>query len=142
MAGNIYNVEINMLSVINSLEDGPADRAESSYNGSLVLEGEERLKLSYEEKTDGGKMSTEIYLRDNRVVVKRKGAIVSDMVFAEGKKNTSIYSIPPHSFDMTVECTRLKVKLDGLNGRIDMLYKMDIGGDARSARMRIIWNLT
>lgn len=142
MISNTYNVDINMLSVINSEEDGPADRSENTYSGTLVTEGEGRLLLSYSEKTEGGEMQTEIYLREGRVIVKRRGAIVSDMVFAEGKKNTSVYSIPPHSFDMTIECSRLKVKLDGLSGRIDMLYKMNVGGDERSARMRIIWNLT
>jgi uncharacterized beta-barrel protein YwiB (DUF1934 family) len=83
---------------------------------------------------------TEIHILDGRVVVKRRGAIVSDMVFAEGKRNTSVYSIPPHSFDMTIDCRRLKIKTGERDGRVDMLYKMEIGGEARSARMRIIWN--
>ena len=136
-----YNVNINMLSVINGDNDGDMERNESDHAGSLVCDGEGKMTLAYSEKTEGGPMSTEIHLRDGRVVVKRRGAIVSDMVFSEGKKNTSVYSIPPHSFDMTVECRRLKVKIMEDNGRIDMLYKMEIGGEARSARMRIIWNL-
>jgi uncharacterized beta-barrel protein YwiB (DUF1934 family) len=62
------------------------------------------------------------------------------MVFSEGKRNTSLYTIPPHSFDMTVECRRLKAQVGEREGRIDLLYKMEIGGEARGARMRIVWN--
>ena len=136
----IYDVKIDMLSVINTDgSDGDVDRSENTYNGKLeVLDG--RLRLTYSERTEGGEMATEIHVLDGRVVVKRRGAIVSDMVFAEGRRSTSVYSIPPHSFDMTVDCRRLKIKLGDREGRVDMLYKMEIGGEARSARMRIIWN--
>ena len=137
----IYDVKIDMLSVINTDgSDGDVDRSENTYNGKLeVLDG--RLRLTYSERTEGGEMATEIHVLDGRVVVKRRGAIVSDMVFSEGKRSTSVYSIPPHSFDMAVDCRRLKIKLGSdREGRVDMLYKMEIGGEARSARMRIIWN--
>ena len=134
-----YDVDINILSVITTDGSSDEERAESDYKGTLAVSGD-KLCLSYSEKTDGGEMNTEIHLRDGRVVVKRRGAIVSDMVFAEGKKNTSVYSIPPHSFDMTVECRRLKAQIGEREGRVDLLYKMEIGGEARGARMRIIWN--
>ena len=138
----IYNIKINMLSVISTDGglSGDTERSESDHEGSLAVSDEGRVRLSYSERTEGGEVETEIHVLPGRVVVKRRGAIVSDMVFAEGKRNTSIYSIPPHSFDMTVECRHLKVKTDGISGKVDMLYKMDIGGEARSARMRIIWN--
>lgn len=135
------DIKVNMLSVINS-DDAPAggdDRSECTYDGKLETL-EDRVLITYSERTEGGEMSTEIHVLDGRVVVKRRGAIVSDMVFAEGKRSTSLYSIPPHSFDMTVDCRRLKIKLGEGEGRVDMLYKMEIGGEARSARMRIIWN--
>ena len=115
------------------------ERAESDYKGTLTVAGD-KLCLSYSERTEGGEMRTEIHLCEGRVVVKRRGAIVSDMVFSEGKRNTSVYSIPPHSFDMTVECRRLKAQIGESEGRVDLLYKMEIGGEARGARMRIIWN--
>jgi hypothetical protein len=41
---------------------------------------------------------------------------------------------------MTVECRRLKSQVGEREGRIDLLYKMEIGGEARGARMRIVWN--
>lgn len=137
----IYNVKINMLSVIGTDGglSGDTERSETNHDGTLTVE-DGRLCLSYSERTEGGEVESEIHVLSGRVVVKRRGAIVSDMVFAEGKRNTSIYSIPPHSFDMSVECRHLKVKIDGIGGKVDMLYKMEIGGEARSARMRIIWN--
>ena len=137
----IYDVNINMLSVISTdgAPGGDEDRTEGDHEGRLTV-SEDRLVLTYSESTEGGKVFSEIHVLDGRVVVKRRGAILSDMVFAEGKRNTSVYSIPPHSFDMTVECRRLKIKLGEREGRVDMLYKMEIGGEARSARMRIIWN--
>ena len=134
-----YDVDINILSVISTVGSSDEERGESDYKGTLT-ESEGRLCLSYSEKTEGGEMRTEIHLCDGRVVVKRRGAIVSDMVFSEGKRNTSLYTISPHSFDMTVECRRLKAQLGEREGRIDLLYKMEIGGEARGARMRIIWN--
>ena len=138
---NVYDVKINMLSVI-STEGvvGDEDRSEGDHEGTLTVAEGGKICLRYSERTEGGSLTTEIHVLDGRVVVKRRGAIVSDMVFSEGKKNTSIYSIPPHSFDMTIECRRLKIKLGDGEGRVDMLYKMEIGGEARSARMRIKWN--
>ena len=135
----IYDVDINILSVISSVGSSDEERAESDYKGTLTVAGD-KLCLSYSERTEGGEMRTEIHLCEGRVVVKRRGAIVSDMVFSEGKRNTSVYSIPPHSFDMTVECRRLKAQIGDREGRVDLLYKMEIGGEARGARMRIIWN--
>ena len=131
-----------MLSVIKT-EGGPSggeDRSETDHEGMITISEEGRIRLTYTERTEGGELMTEIHVLEGRVVVKRRGAIVSDMVFAEGKRNTSVYSIPPHSFDMTVDCRRLKIKVGECGGRVDMLYKMEIGGEARSARMRIIWN--
>ena len=135
----IYDVDINILSVISTVGSSDEERAESDYKGTLTVAGD-KLCLSYSERTEGGEMRTEIHLCEGRVVVKRRGAIVSDMVFSEGKRNTSVYSIPPHSFDMTVECRRLKAQIGESEGRVDLLYKMEIGGEARGARMRIIWN--
>ena len=138
----IYKVKINMLSIIstNGGLSGDTERSESDHEGDLAVSEDGKLRLSYSERTEGGEVECEIHVLCGRVVVKRRGAIVSDMVFAEGKRNTSIYSIPPHSFDMTVECRHLKVKLGEREGRVDMLYNMEIGGEARSARMRITWN--
>ncbi len=138
----IYNVKINMLSVISTDGglSGDTERSESDHEGTLTVAEDGRLCLFYSERTEGGEVESEIHVLPDRVVVKRRGAIVSDMVFAEGKKNNSIYSIPPHSFDMTVECRHLKMNVSELSGKVDMMYKMEIGGEARSARMRIIWN--
>lgn len=135
-------VKINMLSVINTEGEpsGGEDRSETDHEGMITISEEGKIRLTYTERTEGGELMTEIHVLEGRVVVKRRGAIVSDMVFAEGKRNTSVYSIPPHSFDMTVDCRRLKIKIGECGGRVDMLYKMEIGGEARSARMRIIWN--
>lgn len=139
---NVYDVKINMLSVISTdgSLSGDTDRSENDYEGTLTVCEGGKFRLSYSERTEGGEVSTEIHVLDGRVVVKRSGAIVSNMVFSEGKTNTSVYSIPPHSFDMTIECRRLKMDVGDLSGRVDMLYKMNIGGEDRSARMRIIWN--
>ena len=137
-----YDVKISVMSAINSIDEGSeTENNESIYNGSLIDDGEGKMMLSYDEKTDGGPMSTEIHIRDTRVVVKRRGAIVSDMVFSEGRKSTSVYSIPPHSFDMTIECSHLKKQVSDREGSIDLLYTMEFGGDTRSARMRITWSL-
>lgn len=139
-----YDVEINMLSVISTTDesgarDGEADRTEASYKGKLQLSGG-RTVLTYKERTEGGDVRCEITVTDGEVRVSRRGAISSDMKFSEGVTERSVYRIPPHAFDMEIFCKRAKIQTKGREGRVDLLYSMTLGGESRSARMRITWN--
>ena len=89
---NVYDVKINMLSVISTdgSLSGDTDRSENDYEGTLTVCEGGKFRLSYSERTEGGNVFTEIHILDGRVVVKRSGAIVSNMVFSEGKTNTSV----------------------------------------------------
>ena len=44
------------------------------------------------------------------------------------------------TFDMEIFCKRAKIQIGDREGRVDLLYNMSIGGESRSARMRITWN--
>ncbi|MBQ7374584.1 MAG: DUF1934 domain-containing protein [Clostridia bacterium] len=140
----MYDVNINMLSVISTTDergqrDGDADRTEASYKGRLRIT-EDGTVLSFRERTEGGDMVSEIVVTDREVRVSRRGAISSDMKFIEGRAERSVYKIPPHAFDMEIFCKRAKIQNLGREGRVDLLYSMTLGGESRSARMRITWN--
>ncbi len=140
----LYDVDINMLSVISTTDgsgarDGDADRTETSYKGKLRM-ADGAVILTFKESTEGGDMRSEITVTGSEVRVSRRGAIASDMRFSEGKAEKSLYRIPPHAFDMEIFCKRAKIQIDGREGRVDLLYNMTIGGECRSARMRITWN--
>lgn len=140
----VYDVNINMLSVISTIGDGgvregEADKTEASYKGRLSMSAE-KVILTHREHTEGGDVYSEITISGGRVKVSRRGAIASDMVFCEGKSEKSLYTIPPHSFDMEIFCKRAKIQIGEREGRVDLLYNMSIGGESRSARMRITWN--
>ena len=140
----IYDVNINMLSVISTTgegvaKEGDAERTEASYEGKL-RQGAGSVILSYKESTEGGDISCEITVTEGAVAVLRRGAIVSDMKFSEGKAEKSLYRIPPHAFDMEIFCKRAKVQIGNREGRVDLLYNMTVGGESRAARMRITWN--
>jgi hypothetical protein len=41
---------------------------------------------------------------------------------------------------MEIFCKKAKIQIGDREGRVDLLYNMSIGGESRSARMRITWN--
>lgn len=135
-------VKIDMLSVISPIEDGvrgEAERSEVSHEGREEMAADGIL-LSYSEMTEGGKIRTEIFVGTDTVVVERQGAIGSEMIFREGERSTSLYKIPPYTFDMEIYAKKVRITADELSGRVDLLYEMKVGGDTRAARMRIIWS--
>lgn len=135
-------VKIDMLSVISSVEEGVRGESERS---EVCHEGHEKIMpegvlLSYSEMTEGGRVETEIFVGVDAVRVERRGAISSKMLFREGESVTSLYGIPPYTFDMEIYSKRVRITFEEHSGRVDLLYEMKVGGDTRAARMRIIWS--
>lgn len=136
----LCEVTVKVSSVIENIEDNSAqtaERNESVATGYLHDYGNGRYLVTYSENTDGGSLTTEISVSNNKVTVSRKGAIESLMSFEEGVCHSSVYSIPPYRFDTQVIPDKVSCRFIGEKGRIELLYKMRIGGQERSAGMKI-----
>ena len=118
------------------LSDGEPEKTDVSADGFLKISDGEYV-ISYVEKTDGGRVSSDIFITDGSVRVKRSGDIESDMLFSEGLSHKSVYTVPPYSFDAEVFTKRIRNSMTRDGGRVDIFYTMKIGGADKKVRMRI-----
>lgn len=137
----MIKVKIKIESIIENLDaqgnaEGDTEKNESKCFGQYSY-SEDCTTLSYTERGEGGEVSSLITVSDDGVTVKRCGAIVSEMKFKEGVSHSSLYSIPPYSFDATVTARKIRLALNEDGGSLDLFYNMKIGGAEKSARMRI-----
>ena len=137
----IKEKKIKMSSVIENLlpsglTDGEPERAESVTDGFLKISDGE-YAISYVELTEGGRIAADIVITDGSVRVKRAGAIESDMLFSEGLSHSSVYGVPPYSFDTEIYTKRIRNEMTCDGGRVDIFYTMKIGGADKKVKMRI-----
>ena len=95
------------------------------------------VTVKYREEAEGAATDTEILIKDGAVTVTRRGSIESEMRFQEGLTHTSLYSIPPYSFDTTVKTRRIRCAMTEDGGRLDIYYDMRIGGADKSVSMTV-----
>ena len=74
----------------------------------------------------------------DRAEVTRTGDVVSALTFIEGKRTASVYRVGPYAFDAEVVATRIRNAMTEDCGRIDIFYRMKIGGAEKSVRMKIV----
>lgn len=137
--------KIKISSIIENLDpsglvEGEAEKNESEYDGYFKYSDGE-VAITYSESGESGEVSSEITYADGVAVVKRHGAIESELRFELGVPHSSVYSIPPYKFDATVTTRKIRAELDERGGRLELYYNMKIGGAEKSARMKI-WILT
>ncbi len=120
---------------LSGLPEGDPERTETHPEASVECSGGE-YKIVYTEPTEGGEVRTEIKIKEGNVTVRRTGAIRSEMHFAEGVSHKSLYSIPPYSFDAEIYTVKVRDRLES-DGRLDILYRMEIGGESRRVRMTV-----
>ncbi len=137
----IKEKKFNISSVIedltpSGLPDGEPERTETSPEGFFKI-SEESYIISYAESTDGGRVFCDIEILPDMIKVIRHGAVESEMHFSEGGVHTSLYGVPPYTFDMTVRTKKIRKSLTHDGGRVDIFYTMNIGGAEKSVRMRI-----
>ena len=118
------------------LSDGEPEKTEVSADGFLKISDGEYI-LSYVEKTESGRVSSDIFITDSTVRVKRSGDIESDMLFCEGLSHKSLYSVTPYSFDAEIFTKKIRKSMTRDGGRIDIFYTMKIGGADKKVKMRI-----
>ena len=135
----LSGVTVKVSAEIENFDNGTreVERTESLNQGFLHIYDDGTSLVTYSEKTDGGSLTTEISVKDDTVTVSRRGAIESKMEFSHGRIHKSLYSIPPYRFDAEVEAEKVDVKIGSEKGRIELKYKMRIGGAERLATMKI-----
>lgn len=113
-----------------------AEELKSESTGFLRA-AEDEMLLTYTEGEGESKVFSQVLIRGESVSVNRRGATESAIVLEVGKKQTSIYKVPPYSFDMEVEAKRIRNSMSLKGGRLDLFYLMTIGGQARKVRLTV-----
>lgn len=131
---SISSVVENLLP--SGLCDGNPEKAESSSDGFLRITDNE-YNITASEMSEGGKIVTDITVKDDRITVKRSGAIESEMIFSEGFLHKSLYTVSPYSFDCEIVTKKIRNNLTRDGGRLDIFYEMKIGGAEKRVKMRI-----
>ena len=90
---------------------------------------EEHSALSYvdtETDDDNRPTNTTIKIDKGRVLLSREGAINSQILFEEGKRNFSLYQTDMGSLMVGVGVHRMRTKLDAHGGEIELDYSIEI----------------
>lgn len=138
----LFPVSIRLHSVIDNLDergvcDTEPEISITTVRGSMRTDGD-IIHLRYKESTDGGEVDTHITVyTDGRVGISRTGAILSDILFAEGEECRTVYSIPPYRFDMSVRTERIRCSLGKDGGELALYYGMNVGGGEKRVRMKL-----
>lgn len=137
----INEKKIKVISIIEELSDEgiaiDSDRSETEQDAFLKEDGD-TLTLSYLEVAEGGRTVSDIVICKDTVTVLRTGAIESEFRFREGRKEKSVYKIPPYSFDVEIYTKKIRNNFTRTGGALSILYEMDIGG----AKKRVIMKIT
>lgn len=134
----LAKVEIKIHSSV-TLKDDPLPEITDETNLGYVkyTDKGEVLLLSYKSVTEGGAVTTEVYPVEGGIRLVRRGAIDSELVFCEGESHSSLYKLPPYTFDMTVKTKKLGISLTPFGGEIRISYLACIGGAEKTCEMRI-----
>lgn len=138
----IYECKIEVHSVIDNLDqsglpEGEPEVSDVCSDGFIKAE-EGALTLSYVEIGEGTRVSCDVIIDGEAVTIKRRGDVVFDVTLSEGKTVSTVYSVPPYSFDTTVRCRRIRQAMTNRGGSLSLLYSMNIGGQEKSVRMTIL----
>ena len=137
----IEEIKLKIESVIENigpsgLPEGDAERTVTEADG-FIHYTDGGILLTYSEHTDNGDVFSDISYSDGTVLVKRRGALISEMLFKEGVEHSSVYEILPYKFDATVKTKKIRAQLSDGDGTISLFYNMKIGGAEKNARMKI-----
>lgn len=137
----IKEKKIRIVSTIENLDENGLAVDEPEINESecagFLKISEDEFVISYAEFTENGKIISDIIIMQDGIRVKRTGAVKSDMYFAEGKTDKSLYEVLPYAFDAEIYTRKIRNSITRDGGRIDLFYNMKIGGADKSVRMKI-----
>ena len=134
------NAEVRIHSIIQSTEGGkpfgdPYLSTEVA-RGTLEVDGD-TVSLRYELKSEGGSTKYRLTVSGTEARLSSHGATEATLSFADGLKYNTVYSVPPYSFDATVESYAVVSTLTEKGGEVRLRYKMNLGGDDREAKILI-----
>ena len=116
-------------------EDMGRDHTELAVDG-VFADAPEGWTLSYDEQ----ETRTVFTIGTQRVVLRRSGALKSEMVFEVGKTHTTVYELPFGSLPMEVSTDSIRQKLSERGGLLEIRYRIAVGEQMRSGnsfRMQI-----
>lgn len=133
-------IKVKIESTVEELDDAglteSSEKTESSAEG-LIDSEENKLKITYSETEEGITTNTLIAVTEKEVSVKRDGGVEYEFIFREGESTSSVYSVPPYSFDTEIYTRKIRNTLTDAGGEISLLYDMTIGGAKKRTRMKI-----
>ena len=137
----LKKVKIDISSSLYELDDlskrnGEPERESESAIGTLKYDGIE-IRISYKNFVEGAQISSQIVALGKEIIVKRSGAIISEMIFNCDEVYKTLYRIPPYAFDMEIKTESIKNDLSASGGTLEVKYTIDVGGAKKSAEMSI-----
>ena len=138
----IYECSIKIHSVIDNLDELGLPEGDPEIN-IITTDGFLKAKdglicLDYKEVSEENKTLVSLSVDEGgRVELSRRGAVVCDMIFAEGEEHCCLYQIPPYSFDMTLKTKKVRTTLSRSGGELQLIYSMNVGGQDKNVRMKI-----
>ncbi len=136
------DLELTVNSVIESL--GPAGLPDGDPEISIfTTDGRMRVRdgiteISYTEECEGTVTVCRVILHGGDVLIRRSGAVECSLSFREGESFSTLYSVPPYSFDMKVSTLRVRNEISERGGELSLVYLMNLGGEDRKVKMKII----
>ena len=137
----IINLDLTVLSVIDNLDDfglSDGDPEINSFTTDGTLTQTERfIKLAFSEMSESGEISSTLYITEDDVRLFKRGAIDTDMRFAKGVCEKTIYRVGPYAFDMEITTRNIRNSLTEDGGELTLIYAMNIGVQDKNVRMNI-----
>jgi len=103
----------------------------------LVTEGtmeyrDDGWDIRYEESelTGLAGVTTTFRVEQGKIILRRSGALSSEMVFQQGVSHTSLYQMEFGAFMITVCASRIFAHLGAQGGSIDLIYDIEIENSA------------
>ena len=114
------------------------DELEVKTNGCLQIK-EDGYRLLYR---DGGKENdifSELTFKNggDSLSVTKKGDVECKMIFSPERAHSFLYKLSGFSFDAEILTHRLSIDLNEEGGKIEILYKIVLGGQEQKISMRI-----
>ena len=140
---------ISVFSVIENLETGAAGGGDVE-ESRVTVKGlytavsggtypvQSYYEISYTESAESGDVFSNIRITSDSVTLKKEGAIKTVMEFKAGEQINFVYSVPPYSLDASLITDKIRIKLNSDGGRVDIHYRMNIGGADKKVWLKML----
>ena len=112
-----------------------SDEAENKFSGNITFKNES-VYITYKDEEQN--ITTVIKAKDNRVSVKRLGAIRGNLEFDSNKPHRTIYSTPYGDMDMEIVTQKCEVYFLTKGVKIHIEYKIMMQGEKVSDNIYLV----